>query len=322
MNLPNRGQVENLPDDVVVECIGVTGASGVRPRDTARVGSVLGEYLRQITTSQELTVDAALSGDRTRVIEAMLTDQLAGHLPYEQRRDHDRRAPGLHRSLAPPLRALLTARAAPVPEVGRSHGATGAAAFTWPGVRPRCRHPSAGSSWCPRWCRAPSCSSRSPSRARGRDPPTPPTRPSRSGRTIGDPRGPRRRSMPRLSMKPRPHCRSSPISTRSGPSVCWRSAGVELLGGEDAELLTRRTGDLAHAGAVETGQGPGVADAVGRRYLRRVQPGIVPHPRVRERPARCRQRLEQRAVRSQVARGLRAGRPGPSRPASGSSSGS
>ena len=30
MNLPNRGQVENLPHDVVVECIGVTEASGVR----------------------------------------------------------------------------------------------------------------------------------------------------------------------------------------------------------------------------------------------------------------------------------------------------
>ncbi len=84
MNLPNHGQVQNLPDDVVVECIGVTGASGVRPRDTAGVGSVLGEYLRQIVASQEITVDAALTGDRTRVIEAMLTDQLAGHLPYER----------------------------------------------------------------------------------------------------------------------------------------------------------------------------------------------------------------------------------------------
>jgi len=83
MNLPNRGQVENLPDDVVVECIGVTGASGVRPRDTAKVGSVLGEYLRRISMSQELTVEAALTGDRTRVLEAMLTDQLAGQLPYE-----------------------------------------------------------------------------------------------------------------------------------------------------------------------------------------------------------------------------------------------
>lgn len=84
MNLPNRGQVDNVPDDVVVECMGVTGAAGVGPRDKAHVGSVLGEYLRRITASQELTVDAALSGSRTRAIEAMLTDQLAGQLPYEQ----------------------------------------------------------------------------------------------------------------------------------------------------------------------------------------------------------------------------------------------
>ncbi len=84
MNLANVGQVQNLPDDVVVECIGVTGTTGVRARDTADVGSVLGEYLRQIAVSQELTVDAALTGDRTRVVEAMLTDQLAGRLPYEQ----------------------------------------------------------------------------------------------------------------------------------------------------------------------------------------------------------------------------------------------
>ncbi len=84
MNLPNRGQVENLPQGVVVECIGVTGADGLRPRDTAKVGSILGECLRRVATSQELTVEAALTGDRTLVIEAMLADQLAGHLPYEQ----------------------------------------------------------------------------------------------------------------------------------------------------------------------------------------------------------------------------------------------
>ena len=52
-------------------------------RDTARVGSVLAEDLQRIVASQELTVEAALTGDRTRVLEAMLTDRLAGHLPYE-----------------------------------------------------------------------------------------------------------------------------------------------------------------------------------------------------------------------------------------------
>ena len=83
VNLPNTGQVANLPEGAVVECIGVADATGVRPRDHAQVDSVLGELLRQISTSQELTVDAALRGSRTAVLEAMLTDQVAGRLPYE-----------------------------------------------------------------------------------------------------------------------------------------------------------------------------------------------------------------------------------------------
>jgi len=45
---------------------------------------VLGEYLREVSLSQELTVEAALTGDRTGVLEAMLTDQVARQLPYEQ----------------------------------------------------------------------------------------------------------------------------------------------------------------------------------------------------------------------------------------------
>ena len=83
VNLPNEGQVANLPQGVVVECIGVAGADGVRPRDEASVPSVLGEYLRRVAFSEELTVDAALTGSRVTLLEAMLTDPLAGRLPYE-----------------------------------------------------------------------------------------------------------------------------------------------------------------------------------------------------------------------------------------------
>ncbi len=82
-NIPNTGQVENLPADVVVECMVVAGADGVRPRDRAAVPSFLGEHLRRVVSSQELTVDAAVSGDPTTALEAMLADPLAGSLPYE-----------------------------------------------------------------------------------------------------------------------------------------------------------------------------------------------------------------------------------------------
>jgi alpha-galactosidase len=84
VNLPNRGQVTNLPDGVVVEAMGTADGDGLRARDIVDVPSVLGEYLRRVAVSQELTVDAALTGDRTAVFEAMLADPMAGRLPYEE----------------------------------------------------------------------------------------------------------------------------------------------------------------------------------------------------------------------------------------------
>jgi alpha-galactosidase/6-phospho-beta-glucosidase family protein len=83
MNLPNTGQVQNLDDGVVVECIGVATDGVAQPRDVVRVPTVLGEQLRRVAAAEELTVEAALSGNRTTVLEAMLADPMAGCLPYE-----------------------------------------------------------------------------------------------------------------------------------------------------------------------------------------------------------------------------------------------
>lgn len=83
VNLPNAGQVRNVGDGVVVECIGVADDGVVRGRDVAEVPSILGEQLRRVVAAEELTVAAALSGSRTAVLEAMLADPMAGRLPYE-----------------------------------------------------------------------------------------------------------------------------------------------------------------------------------------------------------------------------------------------
>jgi alpha-galactosidase len=83
VNLPNTGQVTNLAPGVVVECMGVSDAAGVRPRDVVTVPGMLGEHLRRVAASQELTVQAALSGDRDLVLAALLCDPLAGRFPYE-----------------------------------------------------------------------------------------------------------------------------------------------------------------------------------------------------------------------------------------------
>jgi alpha-galactosidase len=83
VNLPNRGQVANVPEGIVVEAMGTVDGDGVRARDMVTVPSMMGEYLRRVAVSQALTIDAALTGDRTTVFEAMLADPMAGRLPYE-----------------------------------------------------------------------------------------------------------------------------------------------------------------------------------------------------------------------------------------------
>ena len=82
VNLPNTGQVTDLPTGVVVECMGTADADGVRPRDTASAGAAA-EHLRRVVASQELTVEAAVTGDRGLVLRAMLADPVAGTLPWE-----------------------------------------------------------------------------------------------------------------------------------------------------------------------------------------------------------------------------------------------
>ncbi len=83
VNLANQGQLVGVAPGVIVEGMGIADAAGVRARDSVVVPGVLGEYVRRTVVAQELTVEAALTGDRTKVFEAMLADPLAGRLPYE-----------------------------------------------------------------------------------------------------------------------------------------------------------------------------------------------------------------------------------------------
>lgn len=83
MNLPNRRQVTNVPEGVVVECIGTADGNGARARDEVTIPGFLGEAVRRIAATEELTVEAALTGDRTKVLEAMLADPYAGSIAYE-----------------------------------------------------------------------------------------------------------------------------------------------------------------------------------------------------------------------------------------------
>ncbi len=83
LNVPNHGQVADLPDDVVVESMCIVDGDGIRGRDVAAVPPLLADTLRRVSDAQELTVDAGLTGDRDRVVDAMLVDPLAGRIDYD-----------------------------------------------------------------------------------------------------------------------------------------------------------------------------------------------------------------------------------------------
>jgi 6-phospho-beta-glucosidase len=81
VNVPNRGAIPELPDDLVVETLGFVDAAGIAPvalgplpRPAAGLVKALGEY-------QALAAHAAWSGTRRDAIQALLANPLCTSLP-------------------------------------------------------------------------------------------------------------------------------------------------------------------------------------------------------------------------------------------------
>jgi alpha-galactosidase len=80
LNLPNEGQAPYLPDDAVVETMCVVDGDGVRGREAIVPPEPCAEWIRRHVAVQELTMHAALSGDREAVHAAMALDPLCGRI--------------------------------------------------------------------------------------------------------------------------------------------------------------------------------------------------------------------------------------------------
>ena len=76
VNLPNRGAVTNLPPEAVVEVPAVVGAAGVRGLAVGPLPPGIAAVLSARAQQQELTVQAALRGDRALAVQALALDPL------------------------------------------------------------------------------------------------------------------------------------------------------------------------------------------------------------------------------------------------------
>lgn len=83
VNVRNDGLIANLPPWAVVEVPGQVSGFGVRGIGVGALPDGIAGILRQRIDQQELTVDAALSGDRDLAIQALLADPLMAQVSVE-----------------------------------------------------------------------------------------------------------------------------------------------------------------------------------------------------------------------------------------------
>ena len=78
VNVRNAGTMPFLPDDAVIEVPAVIGAGGAEPADVAPLGPLMRGLVAHVSAYEELAVDAALRGGRSRVAAALLAHPLVG----------------------------------------------------------------------------------------------------------------------------------------------------------------------------------------------------------------------------------------------------
>ena len=98
LNLPNTGQIANLPPGAVVETLGSVDAAGARALPAGDLPPGIQAVVARHVANQEMIVEAALNGDRRLALHALLNDPLV--------RDLDTAGPMLDEMLAANRRYL------------------------------------------------------------------------------------------------------------------------------------------------------------------------------------------------------------------------
>jgi alpha-galactosidase len=85
-NLPNEGQISNLPDGCIVETPVVVDGAGIHPVHMGGFPEPIAEILRREITVARLCVDASVEGSRAKALQCLLLDpvvndfELAGQI--------------------------------------------------------------------------------------------------------------------------------------------------------------------------------------------------------------------------------------------------
>ena len=73
-NLPNMGQISNLPHNAIVETPVIVNGAGIQPAHVGALPEPIAELCRRETIVAQLGVDAAVEGNREKALQCLLLD--------------------------------------------------------------------------------------------------------------------------------------------------------------------------------------------------------------------------------------------------------
>jgi alpha-galactosidase len=84
LNLPNQGQIANVPRDSVVETLALFTKDGIAPKSSGELPGPIGSLARLHIDIHEMTVKAALEGDRDLLLQAISLDPLSAGASFNE----------------------------------------------------------------------------------------------------------------------------------------------------------------------------------------------------------------------------------------------
>jgi len=84
LNLPNTGQITNLPNNVIVETLGEVSRSGSKPTPSGALPAPIASICRLHADVQEMTVQAALDGNRDLLVQTCALDPSSACMDFGQ----------------------------------------------------------------------------------------------------------------------------------------------------------------------------------------------------------------------------------------------
>jgi alpha-galactosidase len=83
VNVPNEGQIPNLPLGTIVETMGVIDGLGFRPLHAGKLPEPMLSFVLPHALNQNLIIEASLEGDLDKALYALYTDPLCAHLDFD-----------------------------------------------------------------------------------------------------------------------------------------------------------------------------------------------------------------------------------------------